>query len=212
MPPLLDGFDMWKALSEDLPSPRNLILHNIDETRHIASLRVGDWKLVKGTTYQGRWDNWYGPSGRSSNYSYDYQKVLKSPTGLSLKAINVPLPNKAKMNSLRKSVDVQCKRPKHASACQPLQQMCLFNILSDPCELNNVIFKYPDVVRIMESTLEMYKKTEVPRGNKSVDPRADPKLYNYTWTNWWDMIEHKEDGTNQVQNYPIDPETVFNLI
>ena len=99
---------------------------------------------LTGTTYQGRWDNWYGPSGRSSTYSYDYQKVLKSPAGLSLKAINVPLPNKAKMNSLRKSVDVQCKRPKHASACQPLQQVCLFNILSDPCELNNVriIFSY----------------------------------------------------------------------
>ena len=99
---------------------------------------------LAGTTYQGRWDNWYGPSGRSSTYSYDYQKVLKSPAGLSLKAINVPLPNKAKMNSLRKSVDVQCKRPKHASACQPLQQVCLFNILSDPCELNNVriIFSY----------------------------------------------------------------------
>ena len=99
---------------------------------------------LAGTTYQGRWDNWYGPSGRSSTYSYDYQKVLKSPAGLSLKAINVPLPNKAKMNSLRKSVDVQCKRPKHASACQPLQQLCLFNILSDPCELNNVriIFSY----------------------------------------------------------------------
>ena len=98
---------------------------------------------LAGTTYQGRWDNWYGPSGRSSNYSYDYQKVLKSPTGLSLKAINVPLPNKAKMNSLRKSVDIQCKRPKHASACQPLQQMCLFNILSDPCELNNVRITFP---------------------------------------------------------------------
>ena len=99
---------------------------------------------LAGTTYTGRWDNWYGPSGRSSTYSYDYQKVLKSPTGLSLKAINAPLPNKAKMNSLRKSVDVQCKRPKHASACQPLQQVCLFNILSDPCELNNVriIFSY----------------------------------------------------------------------
>ena len=46
--PMIDGMDMWSSLSEDQESPRNLMLHNIDESRYIAALRVGDWKLVKG--------------------------------------------------------------------------------------------------------------------------------------------------------------------
>ena len=46
--PNLDGMDMWSSLSSDKASPRNLMLHNIDESRHIAAVRVGDWKLVKG--------------------------------------------------------------------------------------------------------------------------------------------------------------------
>ncbi len=44
----MDGLDMWRSLSEDLPSPRNLMLHNIDEGRGIASVRVGDWKFTRG--------------------------------------------------------------------------------------------------------------------------------------------------------------------
>ena len=43
----------------------------------------------------------------------------------------------------------------------------------------------------MEATLRMYKATEVPRGNKPIDPRADPKYYDYTWTNWMDIIDPK---------------------
>ena len=99
-----------------------------------------------GTTYRGRWDYWYGPSGRNSSYIYDYQKVLKSPTGKSLKEINVPLPSKAKMANVRESVDIKCQRPRGASPCKPLQQVCLYNILSDPCEFDNVSISGPYIL------------------------------------------------------------------
>jgi hypothetical protein len=44
----MDGMDLWESLSQDKPSPRNLMLHNIDESRHIASLRVAEWKYKTG--------------------------------------------------------------------------------------------------------------------------------------------------------------------
>ena len=46
--PYMDGMDLWKSLSRNKESPRSLFLHNIDETRFIQGLRVGDWKIVKG--------------------------------------------------------------------------------------------------------------------------------------------------------------------
>ena len=61
----------------------------------------------------------------------------------------------------------------------------------DPCELNNVAFEHPDVVRVMEKTLEIYNSTAITPGNKPIDSRADPKFFDYTWTNWLDYIEPK---------------------
>ena len=46
----MDGMDMWDSLSHNTESPRNLMLHNIDEERLISAVRVGEWKLMKGTT------------------------------------------------------------------------------------------------------------------------------------------------------------------
>ena len=104
-------------------------------------IEVNSVPIFSGTTYQGRWDNWYGPSGRDSNYTYNYQKVLNSPTGVSLKAINVPVPNQGKMANLRQSSNVQCQRSKKDLPCIPSQQVCLFNILNDPPILAFAILK-----------------------------------------------------------------------
>ena len=74
----------------------------------------------------------------------------------------------------------------------------------------------------MEETLRMYKATEIPPGNKPIDPRADPKYYDYTWTNWMDIIDPKaatevleeEQGVNirttkDISNVANDVEIVL---
>ena len=66
------------------------------------------------------------------------------------------------------------------------------------------------VLSLSNLLLEMYKKTEVPRGNKPVDPRADPKFFNYTWTNWWDMVDHGND-LDESHQFLANPETIFNV-
>ena len=75
--------DQWAALSRGEAGPRTVMLHNIDDSRHISALRVGnsvsteldwavqvgDWKMMRGTTYGGSWDSWYGPAGRDRQYN-----------------------------------------------------------------------------------------------------------------------------------------------
>lgn len=46
--PLLDGVDQWAALSQEHPSRRLEVLHNIDDIDKYAALRRGDWKYVTG--------------------------------------------------------------------------------------------------------------------------------------------------------------------
>lgn len=46
--PLLDGVDQWPTLSQERPSARLEVLHNIDDIDKYAALRRGDWKYVTG--------------------------------------------------------------------------------------------------------------------------------------------------------------------
>lgn len=134
----IDGVNIWQALSEDQASERTEVLHNIDDIYGNAALTIGEWKIVKGSTYQGAWDFWYGPSGREGNY--DLQQVKLSSAGKAVASLD-RLPGMAQMKLLRQEAEVRCEKTETSeeiSPCKPLKEPCLFNIQRDPCERRNL--------------------------------------------------------------------------
>ena len=104
----------------------------------------------------------YGPDGRTGR-DYNLTELHHSRVATALAKLGVPIPSDEKIVALRKEADVSCKKPADASPCKPTQQVyneeyhklinvplkvCLFKIDEDPCELNNLVFKFPDVVRV----------------------------------------------------------------
>jgi hypothetical protein len=62
---------------------------------------------------------------------------------------------------------------------------CLFNIETDPCERNNLAKIYPIITTQLYDVLKFHRTSLVPQLNQPVDAfRADPRLWNYTWTTW----------------------------
>ncbi|XP_072391366.1 arylsulfatase I [Diabrotica undecimpunctata] len=181
----IDGKSQWTTLSNDEPSTRNEILHNIDDIYGNAALTVGPWKLLKGTTYNGTWDSWYGPSGR--DYEYNETKVINSLAGQALKQIKKAA-NVTQIKILRKEATVDCTVMKHKK-CNLLEEVCLYNIENDPCELDNVATNNPSIVRWLTDILNQYNRTAIPPGNLPLDPRGNPKYWSYVWTNFGDYID-----------------------
>lgn len=92
--------------------------------------------IIIGTTYNGNWDGWYGSS--SWSMSYDVNEVLESPAGLAVAALGIPITSQS-IEKLRDELWIDCGfRNSTLTQCQPLKKPCLFNILQDPCEYNNL--------------------------------------------------------------------------
>uniref|UniRef100_A0A1B0FLM3 Sulfatase N-terminal domain-containing protein n=1 Tax=Glossina morsitans morsitans TaxID=37546 RepID=A0A1B0FLM3_GLOMM len=192
----IDGISIWRALSEDEPSPRKIILHNIDDIWGSSALTVGDWKLLKGTNYQGAWDGWYGPAGDRDPRLYDYKAIRLCLTGRALEALNM-LPTTADIIRLRSQSNINCnvRMPylKQGTKCNPLQEPCLYNIKDDPCEHYSLTQKYPNILDSILFELDYLNGTAVPPSNKPLDPRAAPSRWNYTWTNFGDYDDEFEE-------------------
>ena len=176
LPEEVDGLDMWESLSEPesfQSSPRRVLLHNLDEVRGISSVRVENWKLVQGTTYQGAWDGWYGPS--TGHHEDPPAHLLRdSLAARALEAAGLSLPSQEDMRELRAQAIVTCNETE-VNSCYPEREACLFNIQEDPCEQNNLAATYPGLVDKLKEAVNVFKSTAVPPRNRPEDPRADPR-------------------------------------
>ncbi|XP_023245172.1 arylsulfatase I isoform X2 [Copidosoma floridanum] len=185
----IDGLDSWEALARDQESLRRVTLHNIDDLRGAAAVAVDDWKLIKGTTYGGKWDQWYGPSGRE--YPYDVASVIEGcPAAKALKRLGMDL-SRSKVLELRASATLECGLVQTADVtesepCNPLKSPCLFNIRQDPCERHNLASQHPDVVKNLTNELSKLNATAIPPGNLPWNSRGDPSLWEHTWNNFGD--------------------------
>ncbi|KAJ8969203.1 hypothetical protein NQ314_001874 [Rhamnusium bicolor] len=199
----------------------------IEQSTRVANqtMHISDWlptlvEAAGGTTYDGTWDNWYGPAGREYNYSISL--VQNSPAGLALKSLGKAA-TPQQIQKLRKQANIECSTlNKSPVECRPLKSPCLFNIMQDPCELTNLAadilsveqskkkkrvvrkegkslkvktrdkknLKYPNILSKMENILLGYNKTAVPPGNLPLDLRGDPKYWQYVWTNFGDYLIH----------------------
>ncbi|CAH2092382.1 unnamed protein product [Euphydryas editha] len=178
----IDGIDQWEPLSKDLKSERVSVLHNIDDIFGSAAITVDKWKLHKGTTYDGAWDGWYGPSGRAG--AYDVRAVRDSRSARALRTLGL-MPDNDTVLKLRREATVECDKNSHIP-CNPLKAPCLFNIEQDPCETRNLANSEPEVLRSMLNELEKINKTAIPPNNKPLDDRGNPKFWGHLITNFGD--------------------------
>ncbi|AWP03628.1 galactosamine (N-acetyl)-6-sulfate sulfatase-like [Scophthalmus maximus] len=150
----LDGFDVWKTISEGSESPRREILHNIDPLHKAAAqttswdtegasgnfteatpvwdasvqaaIRVGDWKLLTGDPGHG---DWVPP------------QVLPTLPG--------------RWWNLERTFPSHHKPSAH-------KNIWLFNITGDPYERRDLADRRPDVVQRLLARLAHYNRTAVP--------------------------------------------------
>ncbi|XP_055333769.1 arylsulfatase B-like isoform X2 [Paramacrobiotus metropolitanus] len=159
--PGIDGFNMWPTLSHNFPSPRSEILLNIDRQRGLYGLRVRNYKLIKGSTFAGLWDRWYGSKG----------------------TFDADTDNDVKIHSAR----IICQPPTDPSvtqSCRPSSGPCLFDLDEDPCEYRNIAAEQPAVLQRMMKRLAEYNETVVRPRNRPMDQQARPRFHGGVWTTW----------------------------
>lgn len=198
----IDGVSQWKTINEKSPTSRKEILYNVESVLGFSGIMNEGWKLVNGTEnieYAG----WFGSSGEEVNLSFNeyLEKIFNSSVALNLPELSVE-----KIKSLREKSTTKCENSANVTHCNPLKSPCLFNILDDPCEQNNLADMFPDKVQFLLSRLSHHIAEMVPSIRKPADLKCDPKFHNFTWT-WW--LEESDIKNDQRQVFIFIVLTIF---
>ncbi|KAH6939120.1 hypothetical protein HPB50_015774 [Hyalomma asiaticum] len=178
----LDGHDIWRSLSHGLPSPRTEMLYNYDYNFTLsAALRHAQYKLLLDGT--GALDDRYDIPGGRRPYD-DLDALLSQSTAASVLR---DLYKKKKLNfpgSWRRKATLTCGKQRTINFPSNTT-VYLFNIVEDPCELNNLASKLPNVVASLKKRLDAYGAAAAPvRNNNTKDPASFPENHGGTWAPW----------------------------
>ncbi|EAT43411.1 AAEL005134-PB [Aedes aegypti] len=207
----IDGQDQWEALSYDTGNPRRVVLNMIDEIYGYSSYMENGFKFVNGTYSNGSYDGWYGQPNTSDQTLSDDQYIdLVLQTEITRWAGETI--SRDTIKYLRKHARVNCNHQPEANKCNPLKRPCLFDIINDPCELNDLSHKFPMKFRELRSTVQTYRRLATKPRNKPADPAANPANFGGVWT-WWrpdqtreELIKLAESELDDRQAYlPIPP-------
>nr|XP_037273832.1 arylsulfatase B-like [Rhipicephalus microplus] len=177
----LDGFDMWRYLSQGVGSPRVEMLYNIDyRFMNASALRLGRYKLVLDAT--GFMNERYVRPGGNRPYK-DLDKLLARSTVAKVlrgfyKKDGLKFPK-----DWRERATLKCGVPDKGEF-YPNDAVHLFDILEDPCELNNLANSHPEVVTFLKTRISAYQAEAMPVQYKPKDPAGFPEKHNGTWAPW----------------------------
>ncbi|XP_065311013.1 arylsulfatase B-like isoform X1 [Dermacentor albipictus] len=183
---LVDGLDMWQCLSTGSDSVRQEILYNVDfldsTKSFVAAIRDSRYKLVLDAA--GAHDNRHRTIG-GHRPSRDLDELLaRSTTAGVLKdlykvdRLNFP-------KGWRQRATISCGGGPSKSF-SPNDTVFLFDIVQDPCELNNVAEKHPKIVASLRKRIDAYRAVVVPARNQPKDPASFPEYHKGIWAPWVD--------------------------
>jgi hypothetical protein len=163
-----------------------MILYRLnDECCEMVSFIAGSF----GTN--GSLDGYYGETGHGAkNPMYNISTITNSTAWKSIARYGRAATG-TEISELRNSATVKCifdgQYP--VTDCNPskTKQPCLFNVVSDPCEMHDLANTKETTLRQLYHMLVNQKQSLVPQLTKPQDfDGANPAKFNYTWSSWQD--------------------------
>lgn len=119
----------------------------------------------------------------NSRHNYGIEELSKSPAWKTLQKYSKNLNLIHEVERLRQEATVTCNHDfNNILNCD--SEPCLFNVETDPCELNNIANTNPDMLNLIEDLIRIYKKTSV-KISLYTDPASNPEFFNGTWSQWF---------------------------
>lgn len=180
----IDGVSQWETLSSGAPSKRQELLLGFNVLRKTGAYRNGRYKLVVSPS-DGSWYDLRGKPRGNASLGVDLDQLMAdSVVAKTLaKFYNTGTPPVA-APEWRQSASICCGSglwSNYKTADPPY----LFDVVSDPCETNNLASVRSDLVASLRKKLFAAASITVPPITEDIlEPEATPECNNCVWGPW----------------------------